>query len=121
MAISLSNILSILLSGTRLIISYCTYSTTDKKKQAYERFPSSEKEKIRAVLFIMDRFSVSWKVYHKLTQNDNNLPRSYLLEDCQASVDDQWKITKTPGNNPGAELPLKDLLEQEIEKHVSKN
>jgi len=69
----------------------------------------------------MDKFSVSWKAYHELTQIDNSLPRSYLVEGCQATVDDGWKITaKTPGNNPGAELPLKDLLEQEIEMHVSK-
>ena len=71
-------------------------------------------------MFIMDKFSVSWKAYHELTQIDNSLPRSYLVEGCQATVDERWKITKTPGNNPGAELPLKDLFEQEIEKHVSK-
>ena len=53
--------------------------------------------------------------------NHNSLSRSYLVEGWQAAVDEQGKITaKTPGNNPGAELPLKDLLEQEIEKHVSK-
>ena len=117
----MSNILSILLSGTRLIICYCTDLPTHEKKQAYERLFSSEKEKIGAKLFIMNKFSVSWKAYHELTQIVNSLPRSYLVEGCQATVDERWKITdKTPGNNPDAELPLKDLLEQEIEKHVSK-
>ena len=97
------------------------WSTTREKKQAYERLFSSEKEKIRAKLFIMNKFSVSWKAYHELTQIDNSLPRSYLVEGCQGTVDERWKITaKTPGNNQGAELPLKDLLEQKIEKHVSK-
>ena len=97
------------------------WSTTHEKKQAYERLFSSEKEKIGAKLFIMNKFSVSWKAYHELTQIDNSLPRSYLVEGCQATVDERWKITaKTPENNPGAELPLKDLLEQKIEKHVSK-
>lgn len=66
----------------------------------------------------MNKFSASWKAYHELTQIDNSLPRTYLVE---GTLDDRWKITaKTPGNNPGAELPLRDLLEQEIEKHVSK-
>lgn len=69
----------------------------------------------------MNKFSVSWKAYDELTQIVNSLPRSYLVEGCQVTVDERWKITaKTPGNNPDAELPLKDLLEQEIEKHVSK-
>ena len=68
----------------------------------HERFSSSEMEKIRAALFVMDKFSVSWKACNELTEIDNSLPRSYLVEGCQATVDDQWKITKTRGNNPGA-------------------
>ena len=69
----------------------------------------------------MNKFSVSRKAYHELTQIDDSLPRSYLVEGCQATLDERWKITaKTPGNNPGPELQHKDLFEQEIEKHVSK-
>jgi len=68
----------------------------------------------------MDKFSISWEAYHELAQQDQTLPRTYLIEGCQATLDARWGITKTPGDQPGAELPLQDLLKQEIEEHVSK-
>ena len=34
-------------------------------------------------------------------------------------MDSQWDIRRTPGTSPGAELPLKLLLEKEIQQHVS--
>ena len=81
--------------------------------------PSTEKEKIRAILFIMGRFSISWEAYHELTQQEANLPRSYLVEGCQAELDSQWNISKTPEEHAGAVLPLNELLKKEIEEHVS--
>ena len=38
-----------------------------QEKAGHERLSSSEKEKIRAALFVMDKFSVSWKACHELT------------------------------------------------------
>ena len=64
----------------------------------------------------MDKFSVSQEAYHELTQQESNLQRSYLVEACQQSLDDEWNITKTPGVCPGTELPFKDLLEKRIKK-----
>ena len=40
------------------------------KMHAYEKLPAAEKEKVRAILFIMDKFSISWEAYHELTQQD---------------------------------------------------
>ena len=91
------------------------------KIHAFGKLPEAEKEKIRAILFIMDKFSISLEAYHELTQKDHSLPRTYLVEGCQASLDSKWKTTRAPGDNPGAELPFKDLLKQEVEKHVSFN
>ena len=82
--------------------------------------PLTEKEKIKAILFIMCRFSISWEAYHELTQQEANLPRSYLVEGYQAELDSQWNISKTPGEHVGAELPFKELLKNEIEEHVSR-
>lgn len=92
---------------------------TEKKRRAYEKLTTADKEKIQGILFIMDKFSISWEAYHELTQKDDTLPRSYLVEGCQATFDSHWQITKTPGNQPGAELPFKDLLKKELEEHVS--
>lgn len=50
---------------------------------------------------------------------DETLPRSYLTGGCQANLDAKWETSS--GEHPGAELPFKELLQQEIEERVSKN
>ncbi|XP_068706028.1 uncharacterized protein [Montipora foliosa] len=66
----------------------------------------------------MDKFSISWEAYHELTQQDQTLSRSYLVEGCQATLDSTCNMHKTPGNQPGAELPLEDLLKEQIEERL---
>ena len=51
-----------------------------------------------------------------IRQASKNLPSGGLL----SNLDSRCNIQKTPGNRPGAELQLEDLLEQKIEEHVSK-
>ncbi|XP_078347604.1 uncharacterized protein LOC144632757 [Oculina patagonica] len=92
-----------------------------KKLQSYDRLPEEDKQKIKSILYIMDKFSVSQEAYHELTQHDRSLPRSYLVKGCQQSLDDVWKVTRTPGECPGAELPFKELLEIELRKQLSKS
>ena len=87
---------------------------------AYKNLPEAEKGTIRGILFVMVKFSISWEAYHELTQQDQTLPRSYLIKGCQGTIDSRWNIRKAPGDQPGAELPLEDLLKQQIEEHVSK-
>ena len=86
---------------------------------SYETLEAEEKEKIRTILFIMDRFSISLQGYHELTQVDPSLPQTHLIEGCAKNLDSQWNITKTPGPCTGAELPVRFLLEKEIQRHVS--
>lgn len=67
----------------------------------------------------MDKFSVSIQAHHELSQQEPALPRSYLVEACQQSLDDKWDVTRTPGECPGAEISFKVLLENELRKYVS--
>ena len=46
-------------------------SPTERKKDAFGRLPVGGKEKIRAILYIMDRFSISQEAYHELTQQES--------------------------------------------------
>lgn len=57
----------------------------------------------------------------QVTQIDNSLPRTYMVEACQKVVDHSTatKVERTPGEQPGAELPLKPLLEAQIRNYVS--
>lgn len=66
------------------------------------------------------RFCISLEGYHELTQTSSgsDLPRSYIAEGCQASLDKQWDIKRTPGDQPGAELSFKQLLQRQLKLHV---
>ena len=66
-------------------------SPTEKKKDAFERLPQGKKEKIRAILYIMDRFSISQEAYHELTQQESSLPKIYLVQSYQKVIDALWK------------------------------
>ena len=77
------------------------------------------KKKLEAILFIMDRFSISLSGYHELTQVEQSLPRTHHIERCAKRLDDQWEVKRTPGEAEGAELPFRLLLQHQIRKHVS--
>lgn len=79
----------------------------------------AEKEKVRTILYIMDRFSISYQGYHEIAQVDLSLPRTHVIEGCAKTMDSKWNVTKTPGGCAGAELSFKFLLEKEIDRHVS--
>ena len=90
----------------------------DGTTDPYKRLEEEEKQKVRTLLYIMDRFSISLQGYHELSQVETSLPRTHLIETCAKQMDSQWEIKRTPGSVPGAELPLKLLLEKEIRQHV---
>ena len=89
-----------------------------RKKMLLRGYLKERKKKIKAILYIMDRFSISQEAYHELTQQESSLPKTYLVESCQKVIDALWKSTRTPGICPGAELPFELLLEKEIRGHV---
>lgn len=78
---------------------------------AYKNLPHANNEKITGILFIMDKFSISWEAYHEPTQQDKTLPRSFLVKWCHGTIDSRWNIRKALGDQPGAELPLKGPTE----------
>lgn len=94
---------------------------TGERQSPYDKLPDEEKEKIKTVLFIMNKFSVSLRAYTGLAQEFKELPRPYLVECQQKEIGKQWseQITHTPGTHSGAELPFKELLRHQIAKHVS--
>ena len=67
------------------------------------------------------RFCISLEGYHELTQTEGgrDLPRSYLTQGCQASLDSVWNVTWTSRTSPGAELSFKYLLKLQLQRHVN--
>ena len=85
----------------------------------YASLNEEETQNIRAILFIMDRFSISLEGYHELAQVEKSLPRTHLIEKYAKTLDSHWDIRRTPGAGEGAELPFQLLLQHEIQKQVS--
>jgi len=66
----------------------------------------SDENKKKAVIYVLDRYQVSLKAYHELTQLTDQLPRTYTLEDAQKLLNDSYYINATPGEDSGAQTPL---------------
>ena len=100
-------------------ITFLVFTKIEKTHSTYERLDEEEKEKVRTILYIMDKFSISLEGYHELSQVDKSLPRTHLIESCTKAMDQKWDIKRTPGTAQCAELPFKVLLKKEIREHVS--
>jgi len=62
----------------------------------------SDENKKKAVIYVLDRYQVSLKAYHELTQLTDQLPRTYTLEDAQKLLNDSYYINATQGEDSGA-------------------
>ena len=85
----------------------------------YETLPEPEKTKIKEALYIMDRFCVGDAAYHAISEQENGLPRSYMIKQCRADVNSFFIISKTPGDLVGAQMSFKKELSQKIKEKVS--
>ena len=73
------------------------FTKIEKANSNYERLDEEEKEKVRTILYIMDRFSISLEGYHELSQVEKSLPRTHLIESCIKAMDEKWDNIRTPG------------------------
>lgn len=90
-------------------------------KKCYKDLPEAEKQKIKEVLLIQDKFCVGEATYHELSMipAGQALPRSYLVKQCKDSLNQLCHIERTPGKNEGAQVNFNDALKNAIQKHVS--
>ena len=74
-------------------------SYSDKDKTAYKDLSDEGKQKVRSVLFILDKFCIADAAYHELTMTDDSdsLPKSYLIKQCKEELNGECKISPTPG------------------------
>lgn len=90
------------------------------KKSAYQFLSDEDKDKVRNVVYIMDKFCVSDAAYHEFSMtNQEGLPRSYLIKQCRQDLNKVYSISRTPGEWPGAQLSFKNELNHQLSKQVS--
>lgn len=95
--------------------------SNNKQKKSFNELPEDEKEKIKQILFIQDKFCIGDAAYHEVTMaaGGEEMPRSYLIKQCKESLNDLCHIERTPGSVEGAQLNFKQELCSTIRKHVS--
>ena len=87
-------------------------------RRVFNQLPDEEKDTIRAILYIMDRYCIGDSAYHELSVLIDGLRRSYLIKQCISELDSICHISRTPGKNPGAQLSFKEELRSQIRKKV---
>ena len=100
-------------------IKEMVYKDNDSSnKTSFQQLPEDDKDTIRALLYIMDKYCVSDSAYHEISMIVDGLPRSYLIKQCRKSLNSICHITRMPGKNPGAQLSFKKELQDQIRKKV---
>lgn len=97
----------------------CSYS--DKTRKSYKNLSEADQQKVKNVLFILDKFCVGEEAYHELSMIDGNdgLPRSYLIKQCKDDLNKLCHITATPGSAQGAQLDFLQELKSVVQKQES--
>ena len=71
-----------------------------------DQISSEEKEKLKTVLHLLDRFYISHDFYHELTLISDNLPKSYLIKQLRSDMNTLCHIQRTPGKPEGVEIDV---------------
>ncbi|CAC5397270.1 unnamed protein product [Mytilus coruscus] len=77
---------------------------------------SMDLEKMKAVLFILDKFKISDQAYHEIVRKTEDLPRLHSIVRLREKTNSTFEIYRTTGNIPGAYVSLKSELENCFKK-----
>jgi hypothetical protein len=92
------------------------FAECENKKSIFSELSEEDQDKIRGVLFIMDRFCVSDAAYHEFSMSVHGMERSYLVRQCRSDLNKLIHITRTPGNQPGVQMSFKEELNYQLKK-----
>lgn len=87
----------------------------------YTSLDSDDKQKLRELLYILDKFSISDAAYHELSMFNENLPRKLLIVQERANINDTIQVERTPGETPGAYVSIKDEIKRYIQENEPDN
>lgn len=95
-----------------------TYGKGEKK--SYKDLTEEEQNKVKSILFLLDKFCIGDAAYHELTMCDGgeDLPRSYIIKQCKEDLNKLCHVTRTPGKAEGAQVDFRSELESVIKTKV---
>ena len=73
-------------------------------KKCFNDLSEEEQDKVKSVLFLLDKFCIGDAAYHELTMysGGEHLPRSNLIKQCKDDLNKLYHITRSTGVAPGA-------------------
>ena len=97
-----------------------TLTYSENVRRSYKDLTEAYQQKVKNILFILDKFCIGDEAYHELFMVDGNeeLPRSYLIKQCKDELNKLCHITRTPGSAQGAQLDFQVELESVIQNQV---
>ena len=81
--------------------------------------PEEERQKIKDLLFILEKINVSESAYRELTVFCDGLSRKYLVSQCREDINSLYHFERIPGNIPGAYVSLESEIIRYIKYHVN--
>ena len=98
-----------------------TLTYEDNKNKSFNDLSEEEQDKLKTVLFVLDKFCIGDAAYHELTMcsGGEDLPRSYLIKQCKDDLNKLCHVTRTPGVAPGAQLDFATEFESVLTKQVT--
>jgi hypothetical protein len=97
-----------------------TLTYSENVRRSYKDLTEADQQKVKNILYILDKFCIGDEAYHELSMVDGNeeLPRSYLIKQCKDELNKLCHITRTPGSAQGAQLDFQVELESVIQNQV---
>ena len=71
---------------------------------------SVDVEKMKEILFILDKFKIGDEAYHEIVRKSDDLPKLHSIVRLREEKNTAFEIHRTPGNIPGAYVSLKSEL-----------
>lgn len=87
----------------------------------YSALESCDKQKIRELIYILDKFSISDAAYYELTAVNEDIPRKYLIVQERSNINELFHVERTPGLTPGAFVSIKDEITSYIKRKSIEN
>ncbi|CAG2202136.1 unnamed protein product [Mytilus edulis] len=92
----------------------------NEPKYSYEKIEAEDKEALKQILFLLDKFCISDAAFHELSMLVDDMPRKYMIVQCRDDINKIYHIERLPGNKPGAMINLNSEIERMLKYQISK-
>ena len=86
----------------------------------YENLNLEDKDLLRQLVFLLDKFYVSDAAYNELSMIYDDMPCKYLLIQCREDINRIYRIERLSGNKTGAMINLNSELQRMITVQLNK-